>query len=221
MKQIEPDLWQTSRRTITEDVFTHAYLLTRPSGNLLLYGIGEGQDHDLDAIDALGGVAVQILSHHDEAGPALTTIRSRFGSRLACSELEIPSVREYAEPDLTVDSNSVVPALDGLEILDTPGHSNGSISFRYASPYGKTYLFTGDTILPSGDGWQTFVVEDYGGSAESLIDSLHLLRAQEPDLVISSAYVGATGVKEMNSEQWAEIVDHRIERLRARFMAEA
>ena len=46
MKQLEPDLWQTSRRVIDDTVGTHAYLLIRPTGNLLLYGIGEGQDDD-------------------------------------------------------------------------------------------------------------------------------------------------------------------------------
>ena len=96
MKQLEPDLWQTSARAIDDTVGTHAYLLTRSSGNLLIYGMGEGQGDDLDAMEALGGVAVQVLSHRDELGPALHEVRERFGSRLACSELEVSAVSAEA-----------------------------------------------------------------------------------------------------------------------------
>ena len=53
MKQLEPDLWRTSARVVDDTVGTHAYLLTRPSGNLLIYGMGEGQGDDLDAMEAL------------------------------------------------------------------------------------------------------------------------------------------------------------------------
>ena len=102
MKQIESDLWQTSARAIDDTVGTHAYLLTRSSGNLLIYGMGEGQGDDLDAMEALGGVAVQVLSHRDELGPALHEVRERFGSRLACSELEVSAVSAEAKPDLIV-----------------------------------------------------------------------------------------------------------------------
>ena len=43
---------------------------------------------------------MQVLSHRDELGPALNEVRERFGSRLACSELEVSAVSAEAEPDL-------------------------------------------------------------------------------------------------------------------------
>ncbi len=214
MKQLEPDLWQTSRRVIDDTVGTHAYLLIRPTGNLLLYGIGEGQDDDLDAMEALGGVAVQVLSHRDESSPALNDVRERFGSRLACSELEISAISADAEPDLIVGPDCDVPALDGLEILETPGHTDGSISFRYQSPHGKSYLFTGDTILPSQGKWVTFVVDQYGGTFESMEQSLLKMRDLDPDVVVPSAFVGDVAEVEMSDGEWASIIDHRVERLR-------
>ncbi len=214
MKQLEPDLWQTSRRVIDDTVGTHAYLLIRPTGNLLLYGIGEGQDEDLDAMEALGGVSVQVLSHRDESSPALNDVRERFGSRLACSELEISAISTDAVPDLIVGPNCDDPALDGLEILETPGHTDGSVSFRYQSPHGKSYLFTGDTILPSHGKWVTFVVEQYGGTFESMQQSLLKMRDLDPDVVVPSAFVGDVAEVEMADGEWASIIDHRVERLR-------
>ena len=214
MKQLEPDLWQTSPRAIDDSVTTHAYLLIRPTGNLLLYGIGEGQDADLDTMQELGGVAVHMLSHRDETSPALKQVRERFGSRLACSELEVSAIAADAEPDLIVGPGSDDPALAGLDILETPGHSDGSISFRYQSPHGKTYLFTGDTIVPSQGKWVTLVVEQYGGTFASMAESLVKLRDMEPDLVLPSAFVGEVSAMAMGDGEWASVVDHRIERLR-------
>ena len=214
MKQLEPDLWRTSARAIDDTVGTHAYLLMRPSGNLLIYGMGEGLGDDLDAMEALGGVAVQVLSHRDELGPALHEVRERFGSRLACSELEVSAVSAEAEPDLIVGPDCDDPALDGLEIFETPGHTDGSISFRYQSPHGKSYLFTGDAILPINGRWSCFVVEQYGGTFEAMEASLRTLRDLEPDIVIPSAYVGEVVEAEMADGEWASIIDHRVERLR-------
>ena len=215
MKQLEPDLWQTSRRSIAERVHTHAYLLIRPTGNLLIYGIGDDQDDDLDQIERLGGVSVQVLSHRDESGPSLEVIRERFGSRLACGVREVDAIRGDAEPDLTVGSDCDDPALQGVEILETPGHTPGSISFRYRSPNGRTYLFTGDTIFPNQDRWGTAVYPQLESDSRALINSLKLLRDLSADLVISSAYVGDTGVVEMTPNEWAAIIDQRIDRLRA------
>ncbi len=214
MKQLAPDLWQSERYSFDERTHRHAYLLTRPTGNLLIYHVAEPQDDDLDQIERLGGVAVQLLSHRDESSPALNRIRERFGSRLACSAAEAQSVGQDADVDLVISDDCPDPQLDGLEILDTPGHTDGSLSFRYQSPHGQTYLFTGDTIFPNGRGWGVFVLERDGGEAESLERSLALLREQSPDLVLSSAFGGDTGAVEVTQESWADIVDQRIARLR-------
>ena len=65
MKQIAPDLWQSSLYQ-TGILNTHAYFLERPSGNVLFYNTGD--DDDLRHISEHGGVAYQLLTHRDEAG---------------------------------------------------------------------------------------------------------------------------------------------------------
>ena len=218
MKQLAPDLWQTSAHELAENVYTHAYLLTRPSGNVLIYGIGEAQQHDLDAIDALGGIALQVLSHRDEASPALDQVRQRFGSRLAYHEADAHAIEAQAEADLFVTADCDEPLLDGIEVFATPGHTPGSVSLRYESPHGSTYLFTGDTIFPSQGGWATAVYPQIESDAEALVDSLNLLRGIDADVVLSSASVGDTSVAEMTPEQWHGIIDHRVGRLREQFL---
>ncbi len=217
MKQLAPDLWQTSQRQIAENVYTHAYLLTRPQGNVLIYSFSEDQSADLDAIEELDGVSVQILSHRDETGPALKQIRDRFGSQLAYHASDAHAIRDDAEADLLVDQHCADPLLDGIDVLHTPGHTPGSVTLRYESPHGKSYLFVGDTIVPSAGGWATAVYPQIEGDADDLVDSLNLLRDQSADLIISSAYFGETGVVEMAPTEWPQIIDHRIARLKERF----
>ena len=217
MKQLEPDLWQTSRRQLFDGVSSHAYLLTRPQGNLLIYSIGEDQQDDLDAMEELGGVSVQVLSHRDETGPALCRIRDRFGSRLAYHEADDHAIRDVAAADLFLDADCADPLMEGIEILHTPGHTPGSVTLRYESPHGKSYLFTGDTIVPNAGGWATGVYPQIEGDAADLVESLTRLREQSADLVIGSAYGGDSGYVEITPDAWREAIDGRIESLKRRF----
>lgn len=222
LTQIAPDLWATPHHPVADYANTRAYLLTRPQGNVLIYGLGfqrdEADEAVLDEIATLGGVQLQLLSHGDEASHSLEAVRERFGSRLACSAVEVSQIDNYAEGlgvDLVWDPDCADEAFDGLEIMATPGHTLGSISIRYESPHGQTYLFTGDTIVPKEDGgWVVNVAEQQGGSVADLERSLLALREQSFDLLASSAYVGETSTASPSQEEWRAIVDHRLERLR-------
>jgi len=217
MKQLEPDLWQTSRRELLDGVHSHAYLLTRPQGNLLIYSLGEDQQDDLDTIEQLGGVAMQVLSHRDETGPALCQIRDRFASRLGYHQADDHAIRGTAAADLFVGDDCADPQLQGIDVLHTPGHTPGSICLRYESPHGKSYLFTGDTIVPNSGGWATGVYPEIEGDAGALVESLSHLRNQTADLIISSAFGGHDGVVEITADEWRDAVDQRIASLRGRF----
>ena len=73
MQQLFPDLWQTQTEHPFRGVTSHAYLLTRPEGNILFYGTGVLEE--LELIKDLGGIVRQYLTHRDEAGPALASIK--------------------------------------------------------------------------------------------------------------------------------------------------
>ncbi len=222
LTQIAPDLWATPHHPVENYANTRAYLLTRPQGNVLIYGLGVQRDEAdaevLDEIAALGGVQVQLLSHGDEASHSLEAVRERFGSRLACSAVEVDQIDNFAEGlgiDLAWAPDCADEALNGLEIMATPGHTLGSISVRYESPHGQTYLFTGDTIVPRDDGgWVVNVSEGQGGTAADLERTLLALREQSFDLLASSAYVGETSTASPPPEEWHAIVDQRLQSLR-------
>ena len=144
MRQLQEDLWQSTIHSMGT-LNTHAYFLLRPEGNVLFYNTGN--DDDLEKMAELGGIRFQLLSHRDESGPSLNRIKDRFGSRLCCSALEAAIIGEDAQVDISFQLTA--HHLGDIDIIHTPGHTAGSICFFYKSPYGKSYLFTGDTIFQS------------------------------------------------------------------------
>ena len=115
MRQLERDLWQSTLHR-SGILNTHAYFLERREGNVLLYNIGD--ECDLETIDELGGVRYQLLSHRDESGPTLESLRSRFGSKLCCSAREAPFVGQDAPVDLIFDEGDC--ALQDIEVIHSP-----------------------------------------------------------------------------------------------------
>ena len=209
MKQLQEDLWQSTIHSLGT-LNTHAYFLRRPEGNVLFYNTGN--DDDLEKIAELGGIQFQLLSHRDESGPSLNRIKDLFSSKLCCSALEAPIVGKDAPVDITFQVED--HHLGDVEIIHTPGHTDGSICFFYKSPYGKSYLFTGDTIFQSDGKWAIFVLPQSGGSEAALAESLLRLRALHPDIVMSSACVGDVSVVEVTGDEWAQVIDDNVRRLR-------
>lgn len=207
MKQLYPDLWQTrAEHPFGPAVATHAYLLTRSMGNVLFYGSGHLDEHQ--EILRLGGIARQYLSHRDEASAALRSIKETFRSQLCCHALEEEAIGKACPVDLTFDKREL--HLGDIEVIPTPGHTEGSACFLHHSPHRQTYLFTGDTIFADGDSWGTYVAEE---DKPTLKRSLELLGGLGPSVVMSSASVGRIPVKEVSPGGWRAIVEEAIRSL--------
>lgn len=197
MKQITQDLWQSSRYS-NGMLNTHAYLLQRGQGNVLFYNTNHADD--LEEIAALGGIRFQLLTHRDETGASQQRIRDQFGCELGIGEKEVEFARQHGPVDHVFSHED--SALEDIQILHTPGHTNGSVCYLYHSPYGETYLFSGDTMFLWSGEWSTFVLEGAGGSNLTLAHSLEQLKHTSPDLVLSSGFVGDKAYGRISSRQW-------------------
>jgi hydroxyacylglutathione hydrolase len=208
MQQLFPDLWQTApEHPFGPDVSTHAYLWLRSDGNVLFYNTS--LPAELDAIEQLGGVAWQYLSHRDEVAPSLADIRRRFAAQLCCHALEAPAAERRSPVDITFDApHTPLPALD---VIPTPGHTAGSTCYRVRAAGDLSYLFTGDTLFPDGAGWGTYVAK---GDRPALRQSLELLRTPAPDVVLSSAARDPDGYRRTAGDDWQRILDQAIDSLR-------
>lgn len=208
MQQLHEDLWQST--VYDAGAYrSHAWLLATPHGNALIYG--PAHERDLDAVAAQGGASHQLLSHRDEAGPMLNVVRERLGSKLCASALEAPAIAAEAALDIEWSPDDrAVRDLPEIELIHTPGHTDGSVCFFYRSPHGKSYLFPGDTFFQVDGRWRTFVLEQAGGSREALAASLRKLRDLTPDVVLFSAFVGGPGFAELAEGEWAQVIDEAV-----------
>jgi glyoxylase-like metal-dependent hydrolase (beta-lactamase superfamily II) len=198
--QIRADLWETRTDTPFPGLTTHAYLWKANGRNALFYC--PATDADFAAIDALGGVDDQYLSHQDEAGPMLARVAERFGSRLHAPTAELVTIGRHAHIDVPLASRHLDS--NGVEVIPTPGHTPGSTSYLVDGAEGR-YLFTGDTMFVDGDGrWSTFVIPGVGDPA-AMTDSLQLLATLEPHVVISSAF-GGRAVTVLGDRPWTDCV---------------
>lgn len=211
MKQLRPDLWQTTLHH-AGPLNTYAYFLTRAEGGNVLFYHTDNED-DLAEIDDLGGIRLQALTHRDEAGPGLVTIRRRFGATLAASSGEMPHIIKHAPVGREIDASTFVISTN-IKVIHTPGHSVGSICYLYDSPHGEQYLFTGDTIFQWDGEWSGLVVGNAGGKVDDLCQSLARLGTLNPDLVMSSGFVGPDTNPEIPPGSWSDIINSTISRLR-------
>jgi hydroxyacylglutathione hydrolase len=203
MTQIRDDLWQTRTESPFPGLTTHAYVWRGPNGNILFYS--PASEADFDAIEALGGVSAQYLSHLDEAGPMLARVADRFGARLHAPAPELEAIARHAHVDVPLEARRHVDA-NAVEVIPTPGHSDGSTCYVVTGVGGDKYLFTGDTMFPTSDGtWSTFLVPGRG-SAAALRSSLELLGTLRPNIVISSAFGGDTAFETLGDSRWSACV---------------
>jgi len=210
MKQIYEDLWQSKLEIPFGSVHAHAYLLKCPNENVLIYSTGHSEE--LESIAELGGIRYQLLSHRDEAGETLKAFKQRFSSQLCCHELEIDAITLSCPVDIVFTDNT--HQLAGIKIIHTPGHTAGSVSFVYDSPFGKRYLFTGDTFFQTNGQWQTIFFPSAGGSLEDLQNSLLVYRDLKPDVVLWSASGGGEDFfTEVTDSQWRSIIDTKLKEL--------
>lgn len=207
MKKIYIDLWQTSLENPFAGLNTHAYFLQRNEGNALFYNTSNLDD--IEEISNLGGISFQYLSHRHESGKSLSIIKSKFQSQLCTGDLEEP----FIESTVDVTFSTRQSHSSNIEIIPTPGHTDGGLCFYYESPIGLKYLFTGDTLFQSDGRWGTLVISNDGGSATKLIESLSTIRSLEPDVVLCSASVGDISVVEVTQEEWHECIDDNIRML--------
>lgn len=209
MKQLYPDLWQTSVYS-SGMLNNHAYFLKTEKGNVLFYNTGDAKE--LDHIEELGGIKYQLITHRDEAGHSLVRIKDRFKSTLIFSELESKAIAKYAVADKLLQARD--SKIGDVDVIFTPGHTSGSVCFYYKSPHGKSYLFTGDTFFQWNGKWATLVISGAGGSEPALIKSLNEIKSLTPDVVMSSGFVGSVGLIEPTAAEWEAAIDFEISELK-------
>lgn len=205
MKQLTQDLWQTSLHS-SGMLNSHAYFLQRPEGNILFYNTAD--EGDLKQMAQLGGIQTQYLTHRDEAAPSQARIRQDFQAELVTSALEASHIKRFSPIDVEITKQQT--SHNGIRIVHTPGHTDGSICFLYDSPHGQTYLFSGDSLALWDGKWKTFVIESAGGNYQDLRESLKTLTQESPNLVLSSGFIGKHNIEIFTHASWQQLIQQQL-----------
>jgi hydroxyacylglutathione hydrolase len=153
----------------------YAWLLRDEASGKLAFIDPAESEAAVDAVEAMGGaLAMVLLTHHhtDHIGGA-EALRTRFGAEIAGAALD-----SHRLPPLDLglrDGESFTFAGHDVQVLDTPGHTVGHIS--YFLPDGPM-LFCGDTMFSLGCGRM------FEGTPVQFFDSFRKIAALPPRTLI-------------------------------------
>jgi len=212
MKEIYPFLLQSDHEFPFPGLpfKTNAFLLLRPSGNLLVYSTSK-IDSLAGFIRERGGIERHYLSHRDEASKFCNRSRELFAAKLFCPALEREEILQKCQVDGSFDGDQQLA--DDFEVIFTPGHSPGSSCFLWRVD-GRRILFTGDNLFPNAaNDWSIFLLNDTPKVREQVAASLTKLRAIDVDVLIPAGFEGTLSYEEVSRVRWHEIVEGCLARL--------
>lgn len=93
LRPVAPGLWATHPETLSGPVNTCGYLIERDDGNAFVYSSASIDDY-FDHIDELGGVALVLLNHRDEASSAVTTLADQYAATVHTHQSEADACRQ-------------------------------------------------------------------------------------------------------------------------------
>ncbi len=162
---------------------------------------------------ASGNVDHLYLSHNHEITAGLANAQAILSTSLVKHAKMQKYFPKDQKLDQTIESDGCAKLNGGLEAIYTPGHTDNNVCYRYASPYGKTYLFVGDTSHPDNGEWRALVMEGYGGDKEMVVKTLGNLKNVQADVIILSVAVGSYQIAELIESDWHAALDAAISSL--------
>jgi len=111
-----------------------SYLIRRPDGNVLVDS-PRAAEPLMKNLEALGGVAMMVLSHQDDVAD-----HAAYHARFACERV-MHQADGFQGLERLVDGEDPIPLAEDLLLIPTPGHTAGSMCLLH-----REVLFTGDHL---------------------------------------------------------------------------
>jgi hydroxyacylglutathione hydrolase len=185
----------------------NSFLIRRDGGDrALLVDPGEEAPKLLGAIEALGVTLDAILlthCHFDHVG-AVAPVAKATGAPVYCPQLEVPVLQDIMafvpwpgfgpfeswDPEHTVAGGERLHLAGyDIDVLHTPGHSPGHVTYAIADGDEPVALFSGDVLFQSSIGRTDLP----GGDHATLLASIAtLLERFEDDAVVHPGHMGLT-----------------------------
>lgn len=194
LRPVAPGLWATPDEPLGGGpAQTCGFLLQRDAGNVFVYSCSAISDF-YGHLDELGGVALTVLNHRDEATRHVTRLADHYGIRVRAHADEVEACRRRDVRELEPMVGTEIELGPGLLAMHAPGHTPGATAYLWDNPAdGRRYLFTGDTFtnftldrFPSVLGFHS-----YDGNVQDMRGTLDRLKAQATD-VLCPGLMGGT-----------------------------
>ena len=111
-----------------------SYLIRRPEGNVLMDS-PRAAEPLMKNLEALGGVAMLVLSHQDDVAD-----HAAYHARFGCERI-MHRAEGMTGVERLVDGDAPIQLAEDLLLIPTPGHTAGSVCLLY-----RDFLFTGDHL---------------------------------------------------------------------------
>ena len=151
------------RQLFDPETSTYTYLLADEATGeaALIDPVREQMERDVQLLHELDLRLVWALDTHTHADhvTAAGLLRERTGARTVGARTAAPCVSRHVGAGDVVEVGAL-----GLEVLETPGHTDDSLSYRLGDR-----VFTGDSLLIRAAGRTDF----QNGDAGQLFDSIH------------------------------------------------
>lgn len=186
LRAVAPGLWATPDEPLGGGpATTCGFLLTRDEGNVFVYSCSAISDY-YDHIDDLGGVAMTVLNHRDEATRHVTRLADhyRIPVRAHADEVEACTRRQVREIDPITGTETRLGS--DLVALHAPGHTPGAVAYLWDNPADtRRYLFTGDTFTDfTLDRFVSVLgFHSYDGNVDDMRTTLDRLDAEHSDVI--------------------------------------
>lgn len=216
LRAVVPGLWATPPATLSGPVNTCGFLIERDEDNAFVYSSPSIDDY-FDHIDELGGVAMVLLNHRDEAGSYVTTLADRYGATVHAHHAEAEACRQRGVTTINRLEGDTELGAD-LEAWHTPGHTPGVMSYRWHNPTdGLHYLFTGDTFNQAtfDSVSAVFTYHPYENNAHDLRHTLVRLRDADSDVLVPGLGWGDIDAYRWSPQQRHSLFDDLIAQLDA------
>ena len=194
-------------------VAENSYIFRRDGSDRgLIIDPGDEPEKLLAAIDELGvGLDAILLTHtHFDHVGAVAPVAAATSAPVYCPELEVPVLADIMSyvpwpgfgPFESYDADETIAGGEKLElagfeidVIFTPGHSPGHVTFATTDETGDTHLFAGDVLFQGSVGR----VDLPGGDWPTLEASIKGLLDTYPDEAI--VYPGHMGITTLGAER--------------------
>lgn len=179
MQEILPDVYLVEANG--RKGFGYGHFVRRPHGNLLLDGSRISSFSDAFAeMEALGGVAVVVISDRHLGGKPTNEIATGFGAQVYCSQIEADAMGHRTnavkiDHVLAYERTSIG---GGVQLIPTPGHTAGQFATLCAVG-GRRILFSSDFVWRQDGRWRPG-----NSSRRKMKPSLEALRDLDFDTVV-------------------------------------